>query len=91
MMQGGDCDRDPVALLPQAGAAQGPDTGSLTSHAFHDEGGGAKTSFVQLRKSRIFRSSRFGSLSVFDMMIAPSTTHEIISARSSRSIDSRGV
>ena len=40
---------------------------------------------MQLRKIRICRSRRLGSFSVFDMMMAPSTTQDSMSATSSRS------
>jgi alkaline phosphatase len=58
--------------------------------ARQESDGAANISLTQLRNIRICRSRRLGSFSDFDMMMAPSTTQDSISATSSRSTGSRG-
>ena len=58
--------------------------------ARQESGDAANISLTQLRKIRICRSSRLGSFSVLDMMMAPSTMQDSMSATSSRSTGSLG-
>ena len=63
---------------------------ALRRFARQESDGAANISLTQLRKIRICRSRRLGSFSVFDMMMAPSTMQDSMSATSSRSTGSRG-
>ena len=80
--------------LPRHGGRARPRRrGNSFAQAFlarQESDGAANISLTQLRKIRICRSRRLGSFSVFDMMMAPSTMQDSMSATSSRSTGSLG-